>query len=236
MTLQNIIFVRHGEGLHNARLPHGPYTDVPLTDHGVETAAQVTERLGTANVFHDPEVIFSTTHLRGQQTAENYREAHSDVPFILNDNIKEWHNFDVEPNGTMTSESKKPLWEQIFKLCDPDLRGNELGETFREFVTRVQRARHDLLNDSRNRIVCFSHALFMLALVLDLQGALHATPDCISALNVIERVKNLDIVHIQHDRATGQLTITSRQFKENYGIARSYPYIVAAVEDEKQVV
>jgi broad specificity phosphatase PhoE len=224
MSIQNLYFLRHAEALHNKRLPHGPMAEVPLSEDGFETVTRLPEALRQADFIGKPDVIFCSPLLRTVQTAEGVRAVFPDVPFEENADLIEWANFDVPAGQIMTLEDKIPLVKEIWTRTDPHYLANDLGESFHDSVLRTQRARMMLFADQRDHIFCVSHGHFIRTFTMDLLGELHATGETMLLNKSYQHVANLDIVHITHDRNTGDVSIHYHKFKENYAEARPYPF------------
>lgn len=228
-TVQDIFFLRHAEGLHNVRKPHGPTAEIPLTDAGLEAVAQLKRKISEAGFMPKPDTIFVSPLLRTVQTAEGVKPLFPDVPVVFNDTHVEWANFDVQPGRLVSADYKQPLIDALWSRCDPNWIPHECGESFvvgESFAASVQRANRvktELFSDNRNTILCVGHGFFIQTLALAMMNDYTATAETMHMSRDYEKLHNLDIVHVRHDRQTDTVTIEQRRFTENYMVTHPFP-------------
>lgn len=236
MSTQHLYFLRHAEGLHNARLPHGPTADIPLTDAGFQTVSTIAAKIADANFIHPPEAILVSPLLRTVQTAEGLKPLYPHVLFELDPSLIEWANFDVPAGTLMSTADKQPLIDALWDRCDPHWVANDLGESFHACITRTRDVHRKLFNDARDSIICVSHGHFMQTFILNLMQQIDATPDGMRESRTYEKLGNLDIVHVAHDRDTGHIAIAHHKFVENYSQAHAYPVKRALTKHDEIVL
>lgn len=235
MTTQHLYFLRHAQGIHNARLPHGPMADIPLTEEGFQTLATIADKIAAADFMQTPDVIRVSPLLRTIQTAEGLKPLYPAVPFELDPYLIEWAHFDVPAGMIMSAEDKVPLIDEFWRRLDPNWVANDLGESFSDCVNRVRHVQQTLFNDPQDSIVCVSHGYFMQTFVMHLIEKMHATAESMELLRSFDRLRNLDIIHIERERITGQITIAHHKFEEDYRHAHAYP-VQKALSAEDDVV
>lgn len=223
MTTQHLYFLRHAEGLHNARLPHGPTADIPLTENGFATVGTIADKIASANFIHAPDVVLVSPLLRTVQTSEGLKPLYPHVPFELDSTLIEWANFDVPAGTIMSTADKQPLIDELWERCDPHWVANDLGESFHACILRTRQVHQALFDDPRNSIICVSHGHFMQTFILHLMQEIDATSDSMRASRSYEKLGNLDILHVAHDRNSGQIAIAHHKFLEDYKQPHGYP-------------
>ena len=77
--------VRHGETQFNVEKRYAGQADVPLNERGIEQAKELAKKL-EKELF---DVIVTSSLLRARMTAEQVREYHKEIPFVVMDEFRE---------------------------------------------------------------------------------------------------------------------------------------------------
>jgi 2,3-bisphosphoglycerate-dependent phosphoglycerate mutase len=156
-------FIRHGESESNARRPTDHPATVPLTRRGREQGERVAGAFNRA-----PDLFVVSPYSRTRETAVPTIRAFPGVEVV------EWpvQEFTyVAParyKGT-TVDDRRTFVRSYWQRRDPDFTDGERGESFRDFVARVERVRELLFAQrrpgSRRLLAVFSHGQFIRGLL-----------------------------------------------------------------------
>jgi broad specificity phosphatase PhoE len=147
--------IRHAESTGNAGEVTGLPATIPLSAAGKVQAIDLAGRFEKT-----PSRVIISPYGRTLATAQPLLDLHPDIP------VETWpvHEFTFLPPaqyvGTTQNERSIPAgayWE----LCDPDHRGGEGAETFREFIGRVEAALQGFSEADAPFVACFSHGYFI---------------------------------------------------------------------------
>ena len=142
-TMTTLYLVRHGQTAWSASGQHTSYTDLDLTDTGVEQARSLRERL-------DPDafgLVLSSPRLRARRTAALAGFAEPEIT----EDLAEWNYGDYE--GRTSVEIRRdfhPGWRLWFNGC-PN------GESAYEVRARLTRVVHRVRASGVDRAICFGH-------------------------------------------------------------------------------
>jgi broad specificity phosphatase PhoE len=147
-------FIRHGESETNIGKPVESDLTTRLTEKGQQQAKYVAD-----GIQESPDLFVVSPYLRTSQTAEPTLEKFPGIP------IETWpiHEFSYLSHsqyaGTTTKDRRK-LSVRYFWKSDPDLILGDGGESFNQFIGRVQNCFDRLLGSKHNRIILFGHGWF----------------------------------------------------------------------------
>jgi broad specificity phosphatase PhoE len=124
-TTSEVWLIRHGETAWSRDWLHTSYTDVPLTEHGVEMARQVGARL----VGHTFALVLTSPRTRARHTAElaGFGDA------VVDDDLAEWNYGRYEGISTADIREIVPGWT-VWTYPTP---GGETSTRVSERVDRV---------------------------------------------------------------------------------------------------
>lgn len=163
--------VRHGQSTSNAGLPATGYDDVPLTALGHQQAREV------ANMVQDqPDMLIVSPFLRAHATAEPIR-ARWPLARCETWPIQELTYLSPARCRGSTAETRRPLTEAYWRLCDPDYRDGPDAESFRSFMTRLLEFHRRLILAEGDLVVVVGHGQFFRAYLLGLNAGFSSSPD-----------------------------------------------------------
>ena len=150
-------FIRHGQSETNAGLPSPSDASTPLTDKGQRQAEFVAQYLDTA-----PDLFVVSPYLRTRQTAAPTLEKFPNVPVETWD-IHEYAYLSHELYSGTTTRDRRKLSTAFFRAADPDRVTGPSGESFNQFLERVDRCFNRLLSIGAQRVILFGHGWFIRA-------------------------------------------------------------------------
>lgn len=165
-------FIRHGESESNANMRTVHPARSALTARGKMEASAVVDAFS-----EKPSLIVSSPYLRAQQTAEPLRHHFNPLPY------REWavEEFTyLSPVRYLhtTGTERWPYVVEYWKRNDPHFKDGDEGESFAELMGRVKATISRLQEQTADKLVIFSHGLFLSALLLhSLTGITATTPD-----------------------------------------------------------
>ncbi len=137
-----LYIVRHGETAWSKSGQHTSYTDLDLTDHGVEEALSLREKLNPA----DFGLVLSSPRLRARRTAE--LAGFDNV--TVDDRLQEWNYGDYEGKTSAEIRSMQPGW-RIWTQAMPK------GETKVQIITRMTEIVNLVRASGVDKAICFGH-------------------------------------------------------------------------------
>lgn len=150
-------FIRHGESTTNAGLPSNSDQETGLTEKGFQQANFV-----PLAVNESPDLFVVSPYLRTQLTAEPTLEKFPQVP-VETWPIQEFTYLGHEQYAGTTNKDRRRLSIGFFRQNAPDLVLGEGGESFNQFIQRVEDCLHRLADTEHQRIILFGHGWFIRA-------------------------------------------------------------------------
>ena len=147
--MTQIILIRHGQGENNLRDLIGGWSDLKLTELGIQQAQAVADRLNEE--IKENYTVYSSDLMRAKQTAEIICEKLGKTPSYAVE-LRE-HN-----PGIVSGMSREKAEELLHDVTDPplDWRPFPEAESAEEFYNRVS-GFMDKLVESEERVVIVSH-------------------------------------------------------------------------------
>lgn len=155
--------VRHGQSTSNAGLPVTSFGDVPLTALGHQQAREVANR-----VQHQPDMLIVSPFLRARATAEPIC-ARWPLARCETWPIHELTYLSPARCHGSTVETRRPVVEAYWLLCDPDYTDGPDAESFRSFMTRLLEFHNRLNSADGDFVVVVGHGQFFRAYLLGLR-------------------------------------------------------------------
>lgn len=161
--MKEIYIIRHAESISNAGEKTNDHSSTPLSEKGKLQAIELVEKL---NII--PELIVISSYSRTRETAEPFIEKHSSVP-IETWEVQEFNYLGPQIyNGTTKSERFIPAFKywteaDIYHKSTPE------AESFCDFTKRIEKFIEQLKNRTEEKIVIFSHGLFISGLKIYLE-------------------------------------------------------------------
>ena len=146
-TGHEVVLVRHGETEWSAGRRHTSYTDLDLTDAGVEQARQAGRRLGGRTFA----AVLSSPRKRARRTAELAGLTVTETT----EDLAEWHYGEYEGITTAEIRRTRPDWSLWTDGCP----GGESPEQVGARVDRVLARARTLLNGGDVAFVGHGHCL-----------------------------------------------------------------------------
>lgn len=159
--MKTILLIRHGEALHHIQNMTGGWSDVPLTDKGVEQARRVGQKLQEL-VEGEPVAILSSDLIRAKQTAQEI-ERFLKVPPRYYAELRELNN------GVAKGLSREQAKRIENPMTDPvlDWVPYQDAESWWDMVCRVACfLDQEVEKFSEKRLVVVSHGNAMVAIAL----------------------------------------------------------------------
>jgi broad specificity phosphatase PhoE len=133
-----VYLARHGETAWTLTGQHTGLTDLPLTEHGKQTACALKERLSGlsfAKVFSSPlQRVVCTCDLAGFGTAAE-----------VDRDLLEWNYGDYEGRRTADIHAERPDWQLFRDGCPDGESPHQLGARADRVLSRVQAVGADVL-------------------------------------------------------------------------------------------
>lgn len=178
MTWQNhnhikqFYFVRHGESESNAGGISQPHRDILLTETGHQQAFQVADWLihhinnHSATTGHDGiNSIWASEYIRTQQTAAPLLQKY---PHLSLEIMPDLHEFDFIPFEMIAGYGqvkRQALSRQYWETATRETRLNNTGESFQQFMLRVQNVLNRMQHMSHGTHIIFAHGTWMAMLL-----------------------------------------------------------------------
>jgi len=150
-------FIRHGESESNAGLPSESDQSTPLTEKGVLQAKHVAKHL-----TKPPDLFVVSPYLRAIQTAQPTIDKFPNTP-IQTWPIQEYSYLSHQQYHNTNSKQRGELSRNYFRQADPDLVLGDGGESFHQFIERIENTLEKLQNSPEKCIILFGHGWFMRA-------------------------------------------------------------------------
>ena len=147
-------FIRHGESNTNAGLPSDSDQATGLTEKGHKQASFV-----PLAVKESPDLFVVSPYLRTRLTADPTLQKYPQVP-VETWPIHEFTYLSHDQYAGTTNKERRNLSIGFFRQNDPDLVLGEGGESFNQFIQRVEKCLHRLSVTEYKRIVLFGHGWF----------------------------------------------------------------------------
>lgn len=174
--MPHLYLIRHAESTANAGGISQPNADIPLSAKGRGQARQLAGRLTVT-----PGKIITSAFLRTRQTAQPWLDKldmHAESEALLNEFTMLGYSLVKGLDG----EGRKARAIDYRRRATPDLRMGADGETFREFLGRVEYFL-DTLPARQHDSVLFTHGIFIRLTVWRLLGMPADTPEAIRAFH-----------------------------------------------------
>lgn len=152
-------FIRHGESESNAGIPVSNDATTALTQLGIQQANRVAEHIQTP-----PDRFVVSPYLRTLQTATPTLQKFPDVP-VETWPVHEYSYLSHEQSENTTIKDRRKLSTPYFLTGDPDLILGEGGESFHQFLARVDDSLKRVQESKADKIIIFGHGWFMRALM-----------------------------------------------------------------------
>lgn len=159
MNLREFWFIRHGESESNAGMPTSSDDSTPLTKKGIAQSAHVAAKITTA-----PDLILVSPYLRAVQTANPTMLKFPEIP------SETWsiQEFTYLPhrlyNGTTSRQRAIPSFRYFFRADSAAVLGTG-GESFNQFIGRINHTLHMLKEREEMVTLIFGHGWFFRAML-----------------------------------------------------------------------
>jgi len=150
-------FIRHGESESNAGLPSVSDHSTPLTAKGLLQADHV-----AGHLTKPPDLFVVSPYVRAIQTAQPTTAKFPETP-VQTWPIQEFSYLSHQQYHNTNSKQRGELSRNYFKQADPDLVLGDGGESFHQFIERIESTLEMLHNSSEKFIILFGHGWFMRA-------------------------------------------------------------------------
>lgn len=147
-------FIRHGESETNAGLPSVSDQSTKLTETGKRQAEYVAKYLQ-----EPPDLFVLSPYERTRLTATPTLEKFPRVP-VETWQIQEYTYLSHQQYSGTTTDDRRRLSQDYFRIADPDLVLGEGGESFIQFIDRVDECFNRLLESDYQRVILFGHGWF----------------------------------------------------------------------------
>ncbi|KAK8858057.1 hypothetical protein M9Y10_013157 [Tritrichomonas musculus] len=163
---KRIILVRHAQSDSNAGgVALTDFSQIPITAKGKEQAQNF-----ASNFNEKPDLIICSPFLRTQQTSQPFRNKYSDVPFELDDNIREFSYINPDFARGTTFQQRRQRVNDYWGKLDPSFHDSESVECFSGFIERAKAFIKSLHQRKEHFIIAFTHSLFMILFELILKN------------------------------------------------------------------
>lgn len=140
--MTELYLVRHGETAWSKSGQHTSTTDLDLTDHGVEEAMALRDKLDPA----DFGLVLCSPRLRARRTAE----LAGFTDYEVDENLAEWDYGDYEGLTSKEIRQRVPGW----RIWTHPMPG---GETKTQVINRLTQVVDRVRASGVERAICFSH-------------------------------------------------------------------------------
>ena len=141
--MPSLYLVRHGQTEWSRSGQHTSYTDLDLTDVGVQQALSLRDRLDPA----DFGLVLSSPRLRARKTAE----LAGFTDFEVSEDLAEWNYGEYEG---MTSQQIRANHHPGWRLWFNGVPGGETHDEVRQRLTRIV---HRVRDSGVDKAICFGH-------------------------------------------------------------------------------
>ena len=219
---KNIFFVRHGESLGNL---DGPLTvlrsDIVLSDNGIAQSAAMAEDIGAlfrpenfeksaksagnpgvsgvgsvpSAGASGPDLIIVSPYLRAVQTAHPLFAKFPEIPTEIWSFVHEFEPA-CSVQGKLDRLQRFAIYDEYFARDDHNFRNGTDGETFAEFIARVDRTIAKLRETKAKNIVIVTHYWFINAMLMRIKNPeIKLSPKYFNDNELA--VKNTEIIKIE---------------------------------------
>lgn len=150
-------FIRHGESEGNAGLPSASDQSTPLTPKGLLQADHVARHLE-----NPPDLFVVSPYVRAIQTSQPAIKKFPSTP-VQTWPIQEFSYLSHQQYNNTNSKQRGGLSRDYFRQADPDLVLGDGGESFNQFIGRIENTLQKLHHASEKFIILFGHGWFMRA-------------------------------------------------------------------------
>jgi broad specificity phosphatase PhoE len=155
---KKISLIRHAESHANVGLKTSEPAEIELTDKGHQQAQELAE-----SIHEMPDIVITSPFVRTLQTAKPLLDKflqvkHEQWP------IYEFNYLSLLRCHNTNMEHRIPWATEYWEKCDPDYCDGDGAESFGQFIERIRDAINKLRQRQENRIIVFSHMLFISAL------------------------------------------------------------------------
>ena len=166
-----IYLIRHAQSVGNVNERAQSHASIALTEFGHQQAQQLTQSLPKADV------IYISSYLRTQQTAQPLIQRDQIEPMIMN--IEEFSYLSDSRCKNTTLEERKPWVDQYWNQHDIDYLDGTDAESFRDFFQRVSdfilHLEHIKSEYQTKNLMVFSHGQFLTLLKMIYVQKCHLT-------------------------------------------------------------
>lgn len=185
---KKIILVRHGQSDANAgAVANTSFSEIPLTEKGKEQARKFAETLEGK-----PNLIICSPFLRTKQTCQPLRDKYPDVPFEIDENVREFSYICPEFAFGKTIEQRKQRVNEYWSKLDPSFHDSESVECFSQFVERAKAFIKCVHQRKENFTVVFSHALYMILIEIVLKYPNDSDLEIMKKFSIARKERNFE--------------------------------------------
>ena len=156
--MKTIHIIRHAESLANKGEKTEKHDTIPLSELGRIQARNLLEKLDVV-----PDLIITSSFTRTQETAAPYIERHKGVPIEVWE-VEEFTYLDTTKYSNTTPEERAPAVKEFWGKQDITFKDAEHTESYLDFTKRVINFVQRVTVREEERIVIFSHGMFILTL------------------------------------------------------------------------
>lgn len=148
--MRKLYLTRHGQTLFNAKKMMQGWCDSPLTLEGVESTIKTKQFIEENNLTFDQ--IYTSPLTRCLTTTQMI----TNQDFIMNQGLREWNFGDLE--GDYSPDVFKHIkWSQVVFGKHPDFFKDHNGESYQEFVDRIQSTINEIINQNHDSTLIVTH-------------------------------------------------------------------------------
>lgn len=163
--MKKFYIIRHAESTENAGEKSYSVDTIPLSERGMQQAAELAETLNIT-----PDLIVVSPYIRTQQTAAPFIAKHPDVPVEIWD-VHEFTYLAPEKYNDTTKYERFGALLDYWQNAAVDWKASDVSESFVDFTKRIQAFIAQIQSRPEKTIIIFSHARFIRGLKLYLEKA-----------------------------------------------------------------
>jgi broad specificity phosphatase PhoE len=155
---KRISLIRHAESHANVGLKTSKPAEIQLTDKGQQQARELAE-----SIYEMPDIVITSPFVRTLQTAKPLLDK---FPQVKHEQwpIYEFNYLSLQRCNNTAMEQRIPWATEYWERCNPDYCDGDGAESFSQFIDRTRDTLNKLRQRPENRIIVFSHMLFISAL------------------------------------------------------------------------